>query len=297
MRILLNVNSNKQSGLGHFTRCLALAVQAWQRGHILAFVGDTNPRQGYISHYPANPFDKAQDVPGDGDAFTKAAKSFQPDWTIVDLPGDLPPYVGDVRGKICVIDGLGHCGNIKPDLIISQGLEGEYCAPKYLILRQALSRYKNSPKGDRWLVYGGASDEIGLLSAFSLAMTDQLANLLATKFSDTLIQKDKSHTVVRGEGDAGLGWVAEANRACIHMGMIAWELVWYKVPTWIVSRTDRHLKTALEFEQQGYAKAWGKIGLPKDNELREWLGKPNELKGESFDLDGAKRVLELMEAG
>ncbi len=288
MRILFNVNSNKQSGLGHITRCLALADQAWRRGHILSFIGDTNPRQGYISHYPAQP--------NDGDAFIRATKSFQPDWTVVDLPGDLPPYIGDVRGKLCVIDGLGHSGNIKPDLIISQGFEGEYCAPKYLILRQALERYKGIPRGDRWLVYGGASDELGLLPTFSRVMTSQPANLLVTEYSSSVIEKVKGHTIVSGNGDASLGWIAGADRACIHLGVMAWELAYFGIPRYIFSRTERHLVTALEMMARGYSLSWPEINLPKDDILQTFLSQGLNPTGEKPDLEGARRVLELMEA-
>ncbi len=295
MRILLNVNSNKQSGLGHITRCLTLADQAWRRGHILSFVGDTNPRQGYISHYPSQP--------NDGDAFTRAAKSFQPDWTIVDLPGDLPPYVGSVRGKICVIDGLGHSGKIKPDLIISQGFEGEYCAPKYLILRQALERYKGEgvrgrgSGAGRWLVYGGAADELGLLPVFSRVMTSQPAYLLVTEYSKSLFEKVKGHTFVSGEGDASLGWIAGAERAAVHLGMICHELTFFGIPQYIFSRTERHLATALELMARGYSLSWPEVGIPPDDTLRTFLSQDFEPTGEKPDLEGARRVLELMEAG
>lgn len=291
MRALFYCHQSKTTGLGHFTRCLALADHAWRRGHILSFVGDTNPRQGYISHYPAQP--------NDGDAFMKAAKSFQPDWTIVDLPGDLPSYVGDVRGKLCVIDGLGHSGNIKPDLIISQGFEGEYCAPKYLILRQSLARYQGIPKDDRWLVYGGASDEPGLLPAFSRVMGDKLANLLITEYNHFIFERVKGHIIVKGTGDASLGWVAGSERAAVHLGVMVWELLFFGgIPIYIFSKSERHLETALEFNKQGLAKAWEYTGLPSDDKLREFLLTPFEPSGDAgIDLKGARRVLELMEAG
>ncbi len=289
LRLLFSVNSNAQTGLGHYTRCQALTDQALQRGHILSFVGDTNPRMGAVSYFPAQP--------NDSTAFIKAEKTFQPDWTIVDLPGDLPSYIGDVRGKLCVIDGLGHCGNIKPDLVISQGFEGEYCAPKYLILRQALARYKGIPKDNRWLVYGGAADELGLLPAFSRVMADQPANLLVTEFSSSLFEKVKGHIIVKGTGDASLGWTAGSDIAAVHLGMICHELAYLGVGQYIFSRTERHLETALELMARGYALSWPEVGLPKDEVLRTFLLQGFEPTGEPFDLEGARQVLELMEAG
>ncbi len=293
LRLLFSVNSNAQTGLGHYTRCLALADQALKHGHILSFIGDTNPRLGAVSYFPAQP--------NNGDAFIKAAKSFQPDWTIVDLPGDLPSYIGDVRGKLCVIDGLGHSGNIKPDLIISQGFEGEYCAPKYLILREALARYKGvRGRGvGRWLVYGGAADELGLLSAFNRAMADYPADLLVTEYrGDTWFDKVKGHTVVKGTGDASLGWLAGADRASVHLGMIVFELLYFGIKTFVFSKSNRHLDTALEMYRRGLVMAWPEIGLPPDDKLREFLLLPFEASREmDIDLDGARRVLELMEVG
>src|SRR3990172_825055 len=289
MRILIHCHQSKSTGMGHFTRCLALADEAWRHGHILSFVGDTNPRQGYISHYPAQP--------NEGEAFIKAAKSFQPDWTIIDLPGTLPAYAGDTRGKLCVIDGLGHSGNIKPDLIISQGFEGEYCAPKYLILRQELGLYSKVPRGNQWLVYGGASDELGLLPAFNRVMADQPANLLVTDYTSPLFNKVMGHTVVSGSGSAALGWVAMADKACLHLGMTCHELAFFGIRQYIFSRTERHLDTAKEIMARGYGLAWPDVGLPGDDALRTFLFQEFEVTGEKPDLEGASRVLELMEAG
>lgn len=290
LRLLIHCNKNQVTGMGHYTRCLALADQAIQRGHILSFVGDTNPRMGAISHFPAQP--------NDSTAFIKAAKSFQPDWTIVDLPGDLPLYIGDVRGRLCVIDGLGHSGNIKPDLVISQGFEGEYCAPKYLILRQALARYKGIPKDNRWLVYGGAADELGLLHAFNRVMADHLANLLITEYNHSIFERVKGHIIVKGTGDASLGWIAGSDMAACHLGMIVFELLYFGVKTFVFSKSKRHLDTALDMYRRGMVMAWPEIGLPPDDKLREFLLLPFEASGEmDIDLEGARRVMELMEAG
>ncbi len=57
-------------------------------------------------------------------------------------------------------------------------------------------------------------------------------------------------------------------------------------------------KTALEMYRRGMVMAWPEIGLPPDDKLREFLLLPFEASGEmAIDLEGARRVLELMEAG
>lgn len=279
MRLLFYVFATPETGLGHLTRCLALADEAWRHNHQVA--GGTRAGS-YLS------YDEA--------AFDQAIGAFSPDWIIVDLPGEPSPYVAQTKAKLCLIDGVGHENGLKPDLVISQGFKGEYHAPEYLILRRSLDRYKSRKRGNSWLVYGGAADELGLLPAFSRAMYDKPANLLVTDLMrDKIFDLSQRHSLVSGKDEAVLGWYGQAGQAAVHMGMIAWELLYLGVPTYIFSRSERHLKTALEFDKRGWAKAWPTLGLPGERELREFLLTPFEPPIGIVDLAGAGRVLGLME--
>ena len=284
LRILLYTNRNKQSGFGHFYRATALADEAWQRGHTVAFAGDAKPLSS-SKYYSVH----------DAQTFHKAVADFNPDWLIVDLPGQLPSYIAEIRAKLCVINGIGHNSGIRPELAISQGFEGEYCAPKYLILRRALARYNKVSRGDRWFVFGGAADELGLLPAFDRAMEDQPAYLLATELTEGLTGWVAKHRIVTGQDDSVLGWIAIARSGCVHLGVTTWELLYFNIPCYVFSRSEYHLKDALEMDKRGWVKAWPGIGLPSDEELREFLLTPFAPPKNVVGLDGAMRVIKLIE--
>ena len=288
MRVLFYVNRSRESGFGHYYRSIALADEASRRGHTIAFVGDTDP---FCRYYQVDLGDKA--------AFNKAVADFNPDWLVIDLPGDVPSYMAEIRAKLCVVDGVGHNSDIRPDLAISQGFEGDRCAPEYLILRRTLERYKAEP-GTRWFVFGGAADEIGLLPAFYRVMADYKANLLVTELMryNWLTYSSNSgpnHWGITSQDDSVLGWLAMAQRVALHQGVMAWESFYYQIPAYIFSRSQHHLDAALEMERRGYCLAYPSIGLPPDAMLREFLLREFVPTGERPDLEGAARVIKLIE--
>jgi len=48
MHVAFYTFANKDTGYGHFFRCLALAEEAWYRGHSVTFISDRNPGLRYV---------------------------------------------------------------------------------------------------------------------------------------------------------------------------------------------------------------------------------------------------------
>lgn len=312
MKILIYRYPAEAAGLGHVFRCRVLADEAADRGHeVVTRVQDVNKLP-----------DMQEAMEGYG---------FIPDWLVVDVPGkppDEPFEAAEAWGaKVCLLNGIGYeQDDARADLTIVQGLaEAEHSGPKYVILRPELFTFQRWSTG-RWFVFGGARGEMGLLSRFASACPDLPAYLIATRYNfdrknlrfqfypefpiegkgdgftfdkeawfRNEVKLSSAHSIVR-PGTRVFRWMAEADRACVAMGMTVWELVALQVPAYVFSISEVHLAFARHMEEAGYLLAWPEVGLPEnDEEFREFLARDYEPHGESPDGKGAERVLKLME--
>lgn len=263
------------TGLGHWYRCHALVKEIVNRGSYAAIVGD-KPTKWSSFYFTAKKDDKK--------VFETAVNTIEPDWVIVDLPEKVPGWVFNIKSNVCVITGMGHEENDKADLIINQGLVGEYCAPDYIILRDEVFNHKSKLNSlTDWFVFGGAKDKLSLIEAFSEIYHNY--NYSALVSPDVISDNFPFHWIM-----------SKSKRACISFGMTAWELAVYGIPTYAFSIAEGHLNGALKMEGAGYIKAYHKIGLPKDlQSMRHFLETSYTPTGEIPDGLGAKRVIKLME--
>jgi hypothetical protein len=294
MNLLITSICSELTGMGHYFRALTLAQAAYRLGHQVTFACDLFPQERQpgiltipLTYQPDNP----HLVFGELNGY---------DWVILDSPSELPPPIKVEGVKLCLIDGVGHEAG-QADLVISQGLEGEYAAPEYLILRPELFKPIPNPLPPfTWLVWGGAADKLGLLPAFAQACPDFSAYLLQSEFlRDRVINTGLRQWVVPVKGDELLHWARQCSSAVVAMGMITWELLAARpgLPIYVFSLTDRHLKSALQMEAKGWLKCWPQTSLPDEALMKDWLSESFEPKPvEGLDSQGCERILTLLES-
>ena len=273
MKVMIYVLADKETGLGHWYRMQALYQALFEAGHDLFLV--TNAlKQGDLSIRPLDP-----------QAWGVAISTFKPDWAVVDIPGQPPEFMLDFE-NLCLIDGVGHSAS-KAKLVISQGAEGEYNAPDYLLLRPELEFAQGNRKDPAYdLVWGGAADPLNLL--------DKYRKLFGHGYYSPNTAISISRMIRETNGEL-LDKMAGAYRAVVSSGMILWELAYLRVPTYTFSRTKRHLATALYLQELGLVKAYPKVGIPSDKEFLVFVNRHFETWGDKIDLGGAGRVVKLME--
>ncbi len=291
MRILFYTFANREMGLGHWFRCLALAEIALNRGHKVAFASDRKPPFGapfYPSVYLLE------------DGFVRAYNHFYPEWIVADLPVAVPDFVMNLSTRKCLIDGIGHDAQAKADLNISQGFDGKYCAPDYLLLRQHMILNPAIPKPrEGMFVFGGGADKLGLAKRFVQSCKDIPANIVISPMVDWVeMPLSDKHTLYTLDNNQIFSVMKASTGAAVHMGMNALELARDQIAPHIFSYTIQHLESAKELECRGYALAYDMIGLPdKDSVLLDFLQRPTIFMGDVIDGRGTERVIKLMEKG
>jgi len=282
VKIAIVVNANQDTGYGHYHRCRALAFELVKIGHETYFVGDVQPRVPGVRYLSAW---RDEDV-------LYHLEGLLPHWVIVDTPDDTPEWVYSGRWAVCAIDGVGQPNSQKADLIISQGLlEGEYAAPKYLMLRPELDFVETSHRQREWVVFGGGFDEIGLCQTFSYALPDQTALLVASRLKS--LEKAAKHYVNFSTADAHIMSICgTGKKACLAMGMTVWEMLYLKVPCWVFSKTERHLESAKKMSD--WLHYWPEVGLPEKQRFADFLSLPPIVTKCPLDRQGARRVAELI---
>ncbi len=284
MRVGFIVNANAETGYGHYHRCRALAYELVKLECQPIFIGDIQP-----------------DVPGVcwNSAFNEGVvqywlNSFLVDWLVVDMPGETPDWVYSPKWKTCVIDGVGQPNTERADLIISHGLIGEYCAPKYVMLRPELKHVwlSSSPRCE-WLVFGGGFDALNLCQRFTRAMPAVTAHLTASSFSAP-VEHSKKHSVSFATANANIPVLyASGEKACLSMGMTVWEMLALGIPCWVFSKTERHLESAALMGQ--WINYWTELGLPEEDEaFAQFLSTPAKNSKNVVDFEGARRVAGLL---
>lgn len=292
MRILIFYTAGNHYGYGHRYRCEALAERASELGHDVAAmtiaIDDDNPWVQYAMG------DKSPFM-GHGQGFRRMLKScmsaYGPDWVVVDsaYPTDkhFLRVVHQHKAKLAYINASDH-PTASADLLWSQ------TGPKTVLLRQSVLRSMPEPE-DHWFVYEG-STKAGLQNRFSLTMLGP-AWLIRSKYSNEDAVMLGASSVARMKGDEILEYMRKAKVACVHMGMICWELATLGVPMYVFSTTGKYLEGALRLEGLGLAKAYPEIGIPEPDKLREFLQQPIVVPSVWQRPDGkaANRLLERMQ--
>lgn len=302
LKLLFLVYCSKKTGYGHYFRSLALAQTAQQRGHDVTIAGDRRPSNSL-------PFIHLHDLsPG---ALVMALQATNPDWLIVDLPGDLPEWIRELTTcKIAVLNGIGYNQNEEGlDLRVIQGsrdveLPGEQDnvptirGIEYVILRPEIARYKDVVKTPDVLVWAGGSDAMGLLSRFVTVCPGWFATLVVSPMSPTPLVISPTHTRIRPNPDTDemLEWLAGSQRAVVAMGMIIYEAIWLGVKVHCFNATKLHLAFSRPLDKLGLLKSYPAVGLPTKGEMRAFLEEDFELLKETgLDLLGSQRVMEAIE--
>lgn len=282
MKVGFIVNANPETGYGHYHRCRALAYELVDAGIDPYFIGDIQPDVAGVRYCRAH---------NEKTTLYWLDQLFLT-WLVIDTPGITPDWVYNDKWKTCVIDGVGQPNTERADLIISQGLEGEYAAPKYLMLRPELNFVRLNHHRCDWLVFGGGYDVMGLCQRFSRAMPEVKAHLVASAFAEPVEIYGK-HTVDFAVANANIPVLYSiGEKACLSLGMTVWEMLAVGIPCWVFSKSERHLESA---ERMGeWLNYWPRLGLPEsDEEFREFLARPAITK-RGPDMQGAKRVAQLL---
>lgn len=294
MKLAIATWCNKETGMGHFYRCLALCEEAFHRGHQITFFSDYYLPNGIAAHF----FQRYDDPKLNKQALEYKQTEF--DWLILDTPGKSPDWVNDIVAKKCVIDGIGHNSDFKADIVISQGFEGsEYRAPDYIIIRRSpiFHLVFPEPVENGMFVFGGGVDKLNITERFINCCHDVPANIVRTLMMDFIPPpNNKDHRLYHLEGSRIFTIIRASSSATVHMGMIVPELIFFNIPPHIFSYSERHLRDAKVWETNGYGLAYDKVGLPdKDEEFREFILRPAKITGKPIDGKGAERVISLLE--
>ncbi len=219
---------------------------------------------------------------------------------MADLPVAVPDFVMNLSTRKCLIDGIGHDAQAKADLNISQGFDGKYCAPDYLLLRQHMILNPAIPKPrEGMFVFGGGADKLGLARRFVQSCQDIPANIVISPMVDwTEVALSPNHTLYTIDDTKIFSVIKASTGAVAHHGMIVWELVRDNIAPRVFSYSLQHLEDAKRMEEMGYVLAYDSVGLPEgDLPLLEFLQRPVLMLGKPIDGRGTERAVKLMERG
>lgn len=260
MKILITYMADFDHGYGHHYRCLALADTARAAGHTVKLMSNLDTADYHLSDDTTHGL------------LEGALESYQPDWLVVDFAhtfdSKLCALAHRNNSMIVNLNGVGWQFDT-PDADITWVQD----VPERVILRASVLDTKwHGGKG--WFVWGGAADSINLLPTFSQALPEVEAILVGTTVTDSKLLTYKfasAHTYTITSNDEILPHMANSGRACIHCGMMMWELAYLGIPTYIFSGSVSHLHFAQNIEAMGLAKAWPQVGLPGKDEMRNFL--------------------------
>ncbi len=299
MKLLFYVFANKYTGLGHWFRSMRLVDEAVSRGHTCYVVTDKKQSSEKIN-YHLHSVSMYNFV-----GWRQVFYTIKPDWAVFDLSIEPPQDIYELPTRTCSIDGIGHKKN-GFGVVINQSLEGTYCAPDYLILKRDLveaAKQYDITSAQNWFVFGGAADRMGLCDRF-MRMNPNGNNILFPYFDVMNLERNyrakQDRTKYRGLFDnistKAIQLMLNSNKACIAMGMTAWELAYLKMPTYAFSLTERHLASAKLMGDAGYLTYYSITGLPtNDKNFMEFISNPMVFRGKPIEDVGATNTIKLLE--
>lgn len=307
MKIGMLFFSGKGYGLGHKNRCAQFWDSLGQNQHFGYMISNLQFRQIGGLYRQIRP-DVDYDV-------WHLLHELQLDWLLIDLPPDLlHDYYFEIakefNTKIALLNAYGDPAEERADLAIIQGWntyaqkvtrDKHYQGSKYVILRRGLEDVGASERQvqDFTFVFGGAEDKMNLLNKTSQVLADQNGIFVQTSLSTNIFKpaSQNHHLYSNLPGEAIYSVMGMCNRAIVAMGISAWELAYLGIPTYIISPTKRHLGFALGMESKGLARAYPDVGIPGEDELRNFINEPFTLKKKFRpDTQAPERIIRLVES-
>lgn len=300
MKIAVLVYAHKEVGLGHWNRSVALIKELESRGHMVWVLGNMMVhRKMYFQVRENSEIDLYHVI-----------EQLKPDVLIADLQTEVPKYVYEIIGdheKLVVLNGVGRYMDSDAGMLFIQGL-GEstdghiFAGPEYVILRPELEKWYEGPESE-WFVFGGAKDKMNLSSTFQNVFQETNTNILMTPMSVSLDHTYRTmyHNIfiapsIDKQVETLKMAVSNVSRACIAMGMTAWEMAALGIPTYAFSATQGHLDFARRMEDAGILRAWNGVGLPEEPlDFKEFLELPPIQPKLRPDFMGASRVADRLE--
>ncbi len=292
MKILFYVFANALTGWGHWHRSIALLNEARRQGMTVALASN-RPVDVHTGYYTV----KYQNFPD----FREAVAAFQPDWIIVDLPGQLPKWIADFNQcRICTLNGVGYNQTTSVDLRVIQGVchnlpedEQTVSGAEYVIIRPIIAELAQSEYEPvrKYAVWGGAADRLKLLQTTVSYLPHDMSFLLATRLITPPVTPSTYKTIMVS-GEEIFRYLTLSQKVISAMGMMAWEVACLGLPGYYFSLTPLHLKFAQGMEQCGLIKAWPETGLPSRSEFAAFVTTPFTVAAQNRpDGQGASRVL------
>lgn len=284
LRLLFLAFADVEHGLGHFYRTEAAMSAARARGHAVALASNVDGGRFYL------------ETTNDCIALTDIINDFRPDWLVADILAEPPLWLaGLVHGcsaRLALLNGVGRTEReARADLLWTQD------TPEKAILRpEVLKLRRKHARTDKWFVWGGAADVLGLLPKFVRACPDWRAWLVTTSLAQQYEEPtNPGQLLLPTVGDEIYSPMSDCGKAVLHLGMTCWELAALGVPMYLFSRSTGHLRDAKRFEALGLAKAWPRVGLPSDKAFYQFLSEPLVPTGKQPDGKGAQRFVEQLE--
>lgn len=289
--------SGGQHGLGHHYRSLALVNELEAQDNFVWRLSNTmfSPRQKYFQIRDGVDYDLLHNL-----------HQLKPDWVIIDYPGEPDEYYFKLcrqfDAKILLLNGKGKEYEQKADISIVQGYypgEHKYSGSDWIILRKdVLDKWTDNKRTNDWFVFGGSSDQMGLLNAFHIAMPNSSAFLVGAKGhvpQGQMPSMNDNHMPCLVDDGAIHPFMGMSKNACVAFGMTAWECAYLDMPVYAFSLSDEHLLWAKGAEDAGLIKVWPEKGLPKIEKISSFLNEKFEITGKKPDGMATKRIIELME--
>ena len=300
MKIAVLVYANQDVGLGHWNRSKALIEELERRGHYVWALGNMmTHRKMYYQVREGSRIDLYHVV-----------EQLKPDVLIADLQGEIPEYIYELVDpeRLVVLNGVGRERETRAGMIFVQGLidpsenKNVFSGIDYVILRPELQQWLAGPEKE-WFVFGGAKDKMHLSPAFQEAFPETSANILMTNMSVSLDNTYRTmyHDIfIPPSPDKQVETfrqaVAGVEKACLAMGMTAWETVALGIPTYVFSSTNGHLSFAKKMEDAGMLRAYDGVGVPHhDTLVKEFLEQKPIQPRLRPDFMGASRVADKLE--
>jgi UDP-2,4-diacetamido-2,4,6-trideoxy-beta-L-altropyranose hydrolase len=278
MRLVIRADGNRQIGIGHVMRMLALADEVQRHGGQVT-LASVRPDEGLLDRarmlgVAVAPGDRDAGTDGDASWLTALSRERAAEWVVVDgyrFDHHYQQALVDAGLRVVFVDDHGHCERYDADIVLNQNpyaAEAMYTrrdartclllGPSYAMLRREFAVAAGVPpevpaKASRILVTLGGADPENAAA--------KVVDALARVPGDDLRVKIVSHMDV--EGDARITRLPAtadmvplmkwADVAITGAGSTVYELCCLGVPTFVVAITRPQVESARALEREGLA--------------------------------------------